>query len=49
MSLNQPFRHALPVNETLFQESLYVTHAGWEQVQPGAPYPQSDAPFFYFE
>ncbi len=49
MSLAQPFRHALPVNESLFREALYVTHAGWEQVQPGAPYPQSDAPFFYFE
>ena len=49
MSLTQPFRHALPVSEALFHAALYLTHVGWEQVQPGAPYPQSDAPVFYFE
>jgi len=49
MSLTQPFRHALPVNESLFHEALYLTHAGWELVAPGAPYPQSDAPVFFFE
>jgi AraC-like DNA-binding protein len=49
MSLMKPFRHALPVNEALFQEPLYLTHAGWERVEPGTPYPQSDTPLFYFE
>ena len=49
MSLTQPFRHALPVSESLFHEALYLTHAGWEIVAPGAPYPQSDAPLFFFE
>jgi len=49
MSLIRPFRHALPVNEALFHESLYLTHAGWERVKPGEPYPQSDTPVFYFE
>lgn len=49
MSLTKPFRHALPVNEALFHEALYLTHAGWERVGPGEPYPQSDAPYFYFE
>ena len=49
MSLTQPFRHALPVSESLFHEALYLTHAGWEIIPPGAPYPQSDAPFFFFE
>lgn len=49
MSLSQPFRHALPVNERLFHAALYLTHAGWERVRPGEPYPQRDAPFFYFE
>jgi AraC-like DNA-binding protein len=49
MSLIQPFRHALPVSESLFHEALYLTHAGWEVVAPGAPYPQRDAPFFFFE
>src|SRR6185503_10357103 len=49
MSLTKPFRHALPVNEALFHEALYLTHAGWERVGPGEPYPQSDTPYFYFE
>jgi AraC-like DNA-binding protein len=49
MSLPQPFRHALPVNESLFHEALYLTHAGWEIIRPGAPYPEKDAPFFFFE
>ena len=49
MSLTKPFRHALPVNEALFHEALYLTHAGWERVEPGQPYPQSDTPYFYFE
>lgn len=49
MSLSKPFRHALPVNEALFHEPLYLTHAGWERIEPGAPYPQSDTPLFYFE
>ena len=48
MSLTQPFRHALPVSEALFHDALYLTHAGWERVEPGAAYPQQDAPFFYF-
>jgi AraC-like DNA-binding protein len=49
MSLSAPFRHALPVSEALFGEALYLTHAGWERITPGAPYPQRDAPLFYFE
>lgn len=49
MSLTQPFRHALPVNEALFHSPLYLTHAGWERVKPGEPYPQRDAQFFYFD
>lgn len=49
MSLARPFRHALPVNETLFHQPLYLTHAGWERVGPGEPYPQRDTPLFYFE
>lgn len=49
MSLTKPFRHALPVNEALFHEALYLTHAGWERVGPGEPYPQTDTPYFYFE
>lgn len=49
MSLARPFRHALPVNEALFHEPLYLTHAGWERIEPGEPYPQSDTPLFYFE
>ena len=49
MSLTQPFRHALPVNESLFHQTIYLTHVGWERVKPGAPYPQSDASYYFFE
>lgn len=49
MSLNKPFRHALPVSEALFHDPLYLTHAGWERIKPGESYPQRDAPFYYFE
>lgn len=49
MSLTQPFRHALPVDESLFHEALYLTHAGWERIAPGEPYPQADTPLFFFE
>jgi AraC-like DNA-binding protein len=49
LSLTQPFRHALPVSEARFHDPFYLTHAGWERVRPGEPYPQRDAPFFYFE
>ncbi len=49
MSLTQPFRHALPVNEALFHEPFYLTHAGWEKILPGERYPTRDAPIFYFE
>lgn len=48
MSQTKPFRHALPVSETMFHEALYLTHAGWEIVKPGETYPQSDIPMFYF-
>ena len=49
MSLTQPFRHALPVDESLFHEALYLTHAGWERVASGEPYPQADTPLFFFD
>ncbi len=49
MSLSSPFRHALPVSEFLFHEPIYLTHAGWERIAPGEPYPQRDAPLFFFE
>jgi len=48
MRLPQPFHHVLPVHEDLFSGGLYVTHAGWERVLPGEPYPkQDDHPLFY--
>ena len=49
MSRTQPFRHALPVNEALFRSSLYLTHAGWERIPPGAAYPQPDASIYHFD
>jgi AraC-like DNA-binding protein len=32
--------HALPLDDRLFQEPLYVTHAGWERVSPNQSYPR---------
>lgn len=50
MRLAQPFHHALPVQERLFHEGLYVTHAGWEQIRPGQAYPNvNHPPFYYFK
>jgi AraC-like DNA-binding protein len=50
MGLFTPFRHALPINEALFRAPLYLTHAGWEIIPPGQPYPPKDveAPVFMF-
>ena len=39
--------HALPLNDRLFQEPLYVTHAGWEQVRPHQTYPRPGHPSCY--
>lgn len=43
-----PFHHALPLDERLFHEGIYVTHAGWELILPGQPYPNSNHPSFYY-
>lgn len=43
-----PFSHALPVSDWLFRENLYVTHIGWERVEPDENYPQPQAPIYYF-
>jgi AraC-like DNA-binding protein len=44
--LDQPFSHALPVSQALFQEPIYLTHVGWERVRPREPYSRNDPPFF---
>jgi AraC-like DNA-binding protein len=49
MSLSTPFRHALPVTESLFHEALYLTHAGWERIKPRETYPQNDVRLYTFE
>jgi AraC-like DNA-binding protein len=48
MSLAKPFRHALPVDKSLFHHPLYLTHAGWEKIRPHEAYPSKDAPIFDF-
>lgn len=48
MRLPPPFHHALPVQEGLFHEGLYVTHAGWEHILPDQPYPNTNHPPFYY-
>jgi AraC-like DNA-binding protein len=39
--------HALPLNNRLFQEPFYVTHAGWERVRPHQSYPRPGHPAYY--
>ncbi len=39
--------HALPLNDRLFQEPFYVTHAGWENVKPQQSYPRPGHPSYY--
>ena len=39
--------HALPLSDRFFQEPLYVTHAGWEYIQPHQPYPRPGHPSYY--
>ena len=39
--------HALPLNDRLFQEPFYVTHAGWERVGPHQSYPRPGHPSYY--
>lgn len=49
MSLSSPCRHALPVTGSRFHNELCVSHAGWEMISPGEPYPHPDVPFFGFD
>jgi AraC-like DNA-binding protein len=39
--------HALPLDDRLFAEPFYVTHAGWECVRPHQPYPRPGHPSYY--
>jgi AraC-like DNA-binding protein len=39
--------HALPLNDRLFREPFYVTHAGRERVRPHQIYPHPGQPFYY--
>lgn len=39
--------HALPLDNRLFQEPLYVTHAGWEKVSRHQSYPRPGHPSYY--
>ena len=43
-----PFHTALPVDDALFHEVIYLTHAGWEDIAPGKAYPNTDHPSFYY-
>jgi len=44
-----PFRHALPVTNRLFNEPLYLTHAGWEGISPGQAYPLPETELYAFQ
>jgi len=47
MRLDQPMHHALPMEQRLFRDGLYVTHAGWELILPGQPYPNTNHTSLY--
>ena len=44
-----PFRHALPVTNRLFNEPLYLIHAGWERISPGQLYPLPESELYAFQ
>lgn len=46
---SNPFRHALPVPDRLFNEPIYLTHAGWERIGPGQAYPMAENQLYSFE
>lgn len=49
IKMRQPcdYAHALPLDDQLFQEPFYVTHAGCEKVAPRQPYPRPGHPSYY--
>lgn len=49
MSHLTPFRYAIPVSQALFNQPLYLTHAGWENVPKGSDYDRNDPPYFNFQ
>ena len=49
MSLVSGFRHALPVNKSLFYEAFFLTHAGWDPVKPEDSLRREDGPMYSFE
>lgn len=49
MSHLTPFRYAIPVSQALFNQPLYLTHAGWENVPKGTAYRRNDPPYFNFQ
>lgn len=48
MSLSVPFRHAMPVHQSLFHSAFYVTHAGWDPFEPGDALDRGDGPMYRF-
>ena len=49
MRKSPAFSNALPVPESLFRESVYATHVGWEKIEPNASYPSPQALIYFFE
>jgi AraC-like DNA-binding protein len=39
--------YALPLNDRLFREPIYILHAGWERVKPHQSYPRPGHPAYY--
>lgn len=49
MSLIEPFRHALPVDDSQFDDAVYLTHFGWERIGRHASYPLAAALMYRFD
>jgi AraC-like DNA-binding protein len=49
MSLIEPFRHTLPVDDSRFDDAVYLTHFGWERIGRHAPYPLAAAFIYRFD
>jgi AraC-like DNA-binding protein len=49
MRKSPAFSTALPVPESLFRESVYATHAGWERIEPNFIYPPPRAAIYFFQ
>lgn len=49
MRSSSSFSKVLPVPQWLIREGIYLTHAGWEKIEPNEAYPRPHSPIYFFE